>query len=74
MNKEIIEYLLLSELEEVKGGQAYVEIGKDLNINVATLKSFIFQIVEQSSKSITFMGGILVFPEQLLIFSNQKRI
>ncbi len=74
MNKEIIENLLLSELEEVKGGQAYVEIGKDLNINVATLKSFIFQIVEQSSKSITFMGGILVFPEQLLIFSNQKRI
>lgn len=60
MNKEIIENLLLSELEEVKGGQAYVEIGKDLNINVATLKSFIFQIVEQSSKSITFMGGILV--------------
>ena len=51
MNKEIIENLLLSELEEVKGGQAYVEIGKDLNINVATLKSFIFQIVEQSSKS-----------------------
>ena len=74
MNKEIIENLLLSEMEEVKGGQAYVEIGKDLNINVATLKSFIFQIVEQSSKSITFMGGILVFPEQLLIFSNQKRI
>lgn len=74
MNKEIIENLLLSELEELKGGQAYVEIGKDLNINVATLKSFIFQIVEQSSKSITFMGGILVFPEQLLIFSNQKRI
>ena len=32
MNKEIIENLLLSELEEVKGGQAYVEIGKDLNI------------------------------------------
>ena len=31
-----------------------------------------FQIVEQSSESITFMGGILVFPEQLLIFSNQK--
>ena len=31
-----------------------------------------FQIVEQSSKSITFMGGILVFPEQLLIFSNKK--
>ena len=74
MNKEIIENLLLSELEEVKGGQAYVEIGKDLNINVATLKSFIFQFVEQSSKSINFMGGILVFPEQLLIFSNQKRI
>lgn len=72
MNKEIIENLLLSELEEVKGGQAYVEIGKDLNINVATLKSFIFQIVEQSSKSITFMGGILVFPEQLLIFPEFK--
>ena len=74
MNKEIIENLLLSELEEVKGGQAYVEIGKDLNINVATLKSFIFQIVEQSSKSITFMGGILVFPEQLLIKKKKKRI
>ena len=52
--------------------QSIVEIGKDLNINVATLKSFMFQIVEQSGKSITFMGGILVFPEQLLIFSNQK--
>ena len=52
--------------------QSIVEIGKDLNINVATLKSFMSQIVEQSSKSITFYGGILVFPEQLLIFSNQK--
>ena len=63
---------IITNIGKKKYEQSIVEIGKDLNINVATLKSFMFQIVEQSSKSIIFMGEMLVFPEQLLIFSNQK--
>ncbi|OWP28595.1 hypothetical protein CBG57_09240 [Prevotella nigrescens] len=63
---------IITNIGKKKYEQSIAAIGKALDINTTALQSFIFQIVEQPSKSVPFMGEMLVFPEQLLILSNQK--
>lgn len=63
---------VITNIGKKKYEQSIAAIGKALNINTTALQSFIFQIVEQPSKSVPFMGEMLVFPEHLLILSNQK--
>lgn len=47
-------------------------MGKELDISIRALQHFIFQVIEGPSKSLFFQGEEIVFPENLLVHSNQE--
>ena len=49
---------------------SYME--KELKNSIKALQHFILQIIEKPSKSLFFQGEEIVFPEKLLVYSNQK--
>ena len=63
---------IISNIGKMEYSLSIIAIGEALGIDSSILQHFLSQIVGQPSKSVSFLGKEIVFPEHLLIYSTQK--
>ncbi|MBR6455378.1 MAG: hypothetical protein IKS72_00370, partial [Prevotella sp.] len=63
---------ILANIGKKEYGHSIMDIGEKLDIDTTILQHFLPQIIEQPSKSVFFMEKEIVFPENLLIYSNRE--
>lgn len=63
---------IFSHIGKMEYSKAIQAVGKTLNVDPNMLAHFLSKIIEESSKSLLFLGKEISFPENLLIQSKQK--